>query len=82
MYNLFLNISTIGIPTAVAIIISKYNAFRVNQDESNIIGCTNDIYFSLNKSGKIDSNAIDDYENISKFILEYKSKRDNKSIAK
>ena len=40
------------------------NAFRINQDDSNIIGCTNDIYFSLNKEGFIDSNVIDDYGNI------------------
>lgn len=40
------------------------NALRVNQDESNIIGCTNDFYFSLSESGKIDSNVIDDYGNV------------------
>ncbi len=40
------------------------NAFRINQDESEIIGCTNDLYFSLNEKGKIDSNVIDDYGNV------------------
>lgn len=40
------------------------NALRVNQDESNIIGCTNDLYFSLGEDGKIDSNVIDDYGNV------------------
>lgn len=40
------------------------NAFRINQDESEIIGCTNDLYFSLNEKGKIDSNVIDDYGHI------------------
>ena len=29
IYNLFLNISTSGIPTAVAIIISEYNALKM-----------------------------------------------------
>jgi len=40
------------------------NAFRINQDASNVIGCTNDLYFSLNEFGKIDSNVIDDYGNV------------------
>lgn len=40
------------------------NALRVNQDESNVIGCTNDLYFSFSEDGKIDSNVIDDYGNI------------------
>jgi len=40
------------------------NALRINQGENNIIGCTDDIYFSLNEKGKIDSNVIDDYGNI------------------
>lgn len=40
------------------------NALRINQDDANVIGCTNDLYFSLNESGKIDSNVIDDYGNI------------------
>ena len=40
------------------------NAFRINQDESEIIGCTNDLYFSLGKDGKINSNVIDDYGKI------------------
>ena len=37
------------------------NALRVNQDESEVIGCTNDVYFSFGEDGKIDSNVIDDY---------------------
>ncbi len=40
------------------------NALRVNQDESEVIGCTNDLYFSFSSDGKIDSNVIDDYGNI------------------
>ena len=39
------------------------NALRINQDNNNVIGCTNDLYFSLNQEGKIDSNVIDDYGN-------------------
>ena len=42
------------------------NALRVNQFDSDIIGCTNDIYFSLNEEGKIDSKVTDDYGNIYK----------------
>ena len=37
------------------------NALRVNQDDSVVIGCTNDLYFSLGADGKIDSNVVDDY---------------------
>lgn len=40
------------------------NALRVNQDANNVIGCTNDLYFSLSEDGIIDSNVIDDYGNI------------------
>ena len=40
------------------------NALRINQDETDVIGCTNDLYFSLNENGKIDSNVIDDYGNV------------------
>lgn len=40
------------------------NAFRINQDQSEIIGCTNDLYFSMNEDGMIDSNVIDDYGTI------------------
>ena len=40
------------------------NALRVNHDEADVIGCTNDLYFSFNKDGKIDSNVIDDYANV------------------
>ena len=42
------------------------NALRVNQFDSEIIGCTNDLYFSLNEEGKIDSKVIDDYGNVYK----------------
>lgn len=42
------------------------NALRVNQFDSEIIGCTNDVYFSLNEEGKIDSKVIDDYGNVYK----------------
>ena len=37
------------------------NALRVNQDKSEVIGCTNDLYFSFGEDGKINSNVIDDY---------------------
>ena len=37
------------------------NSFRINQDKTNVIGCTNDLYFSLGEDGKINSNVIDDY---------------------
>ena len=37
------------------------NALRVNQSDCDVIGCTNDLYFSLGADGKIDSNVIDDY---------------------
>ena len=40
------------------------NALRVNQDEADVIGCTNDLYFSFGEDGKIDSNVIDDYANV------------------
>lgn len=40
------------------------NALRINQDDADVIGCTNDLYFSLNEDGKIDSNVIDDYANV------------------
>ena len=37
------------------------NALRINQDDNNVIGCTNDLYFSLGADGRIDSNVVDDY---------------------
>lgn len=40
------------------------NAIRINQDNTEVIGCTNDLYCSLNANGKIDSNVVDDYGNI------------------
>lgn len=40
------------------------NALRINQDETDVIGCTHDLYFSLGADGKIDSNVIDDYANV------------------
>ena len=40
------------------------NSFRVNQDASDVIGCTNDLYFSFAEDGTINSNVIDDYGNI------------------
>ena len=40
------------------------NALRINQGKDDVIGCNDDLYFSLNKNGKIDSNVIDDYGNI------------------
>lgn len=40
------------------------NALRINQDKNNVIGCSNDLYCSFDKNGKIDGNVIDDYGNI------------------
>ena len=40
------------------------NSLRINQDETAIIGCTNDLYCSFDINGKINSNVIDDYGNI------------------
>ena len=40
------------------------NALRINQDKTSVIGCSNDLYCSLDESGKIDSNVIDDYANV------------------
>ena len=42
------------------------NAIRINQFDSEIIGCTNDIYVSFSEDGKIDSKVIDDYGNVYK----------------
>ena len=39
-------------------------ALRVNQTCDSVIGSTNDLYFSLDESGKISSNVIDDYGNV------------------
>ena len=39
-------------------------ALRVNQDETQIIGCTNDLYFGLKADGTIDGNVVDDYGKI------------------
>ena len=40
------------------------NALRINQDDAEVIGCTNDLYFSLGEDGRIDSNVIDDYAQV------------------
>ncbi len=40
------------------------NALRINQDDSTVIGCTNDLYLSLGADGRINSNVIDDYANV------------------
>ena len=37
------------------------NGLRVNQKADQVIGCTDDVYFSLGPDGRIDSNVIDDY---------------------
>jgi hypothetical protein len=37
------------------------NALRVNQDDANVIGCSNDLYFSFAEDGHIDSHVIDDW---------------------
>lgn len=39
-------------------------ALRVNQTNDSVIGSTDDLYFSLDESGKISSNVIDDYGNV------------------
>lgn len=41
-------------------------SFRVNQDEKDVIGCSDDLYFSISEDGKINSNVIDDYGNVYK----------------
>ena len=40
------------------------NALRINQDDAEVIGCTNDLYFSIGADGRIDSNVVDDYGNV------------------
>lgn len=40
------------------------NALRINQDDAEVIGCTNDLYFSIGEDGRIDSNVVDDYGNV------------------
>lgn len=40
------------------------NALRVNQGTDSVIGCTDDLYFSFDENGYIDSNVVDDYGNI------------------
>ncbi|MBQ9516043.1 MAG: hypothetical protein IJR57_08030 [Ruminococcus sp.] len=40
------------------------NALRINQDDAEVIGCTNDLYFSIGADGKIDSNVVDDYGDV------------------
>ncbi len=40
------------------------NALRINQDDTEVIGCTNDLYFRLGEDGRIDSNVIDDYARV------------------
>ena len=40
------------------------NALRVNKGSEDVIGCTDDLYFSLGEDGKINSNVVDDYGNV------------------
>ena len=40
------------------------NALRINQDDAEVIGCTNDLYCKLNEDGTVASNVIDDYANV------------------
>lgn len=40
------------------------NALRINQDDADVIGCTNDLYCSLDEDGHISSNVIDDYAQV------------------
>ena len=37
---------------------------RVNKGSEEVIGCTDDLYFSLGEDGKINSNVVDDYGNV------------------
>lgn len=39
-------------------------ALRMNQDEKNVIGCTDDVYCSIGPDGRIDSNVVDDFGNV------------------
>lgn len=47
IYNLFLNISTSGIPTAVAIIISEYNALKMFNEREHTFKVANKIIFCI-----------------------------------
>jgi len=47
IYNLFLNISTSGIPTAVAIIISEYNALKMFSEREHTYKVANKIIFCI-----------------------------------
>ena len=40
------------------------NSMRINRTTSAIIGCADDVYFSLNAEGTLSSHAIDDYGRI------------------
>ena len=40
------------------------NSLRVNRTTSSIIGCADDVYFSLGADGRLSSHAIDDYGRI------------------
>lgn len=40
------------------------NALRINQDDAEVIGCTNDLYCSLGEDGRISSHVIDDYAQV------------------
>ena len=40
------------------------NALRINQDDAEVIGCTNDLYFSIGADGRSDSNVVDDYGDV------------------
>ena len=40
------------------------NALRVNQGKDAVVGCTDDLYFTLDEDGRVASNVIDDYANV------------------
>ena len=40
------------------------NALRVNQGDNSVVGCSDDVYFSLGEDGRINSNVIDDLGNV------------------
>lgn len=40
------------------------NALRVNQNDANVVGCSDDIYFAMKPDGTVDGNVVDDYGNV------------------
>ena len=40
------------------------NAMRVNQNDAQVIGCGDDVYFIVKPDGTVDGHVVDDYGNI------------------